>query len=351
MAKKSKQKAAAKKASPKKSAKKPKVKKPSSGISFGQRMKSAFSFSKSRGDGTPNDDLYLDMLDSGLLDEGNQGNPVHPDVAEAEAEIPFEMSEAAAQQWPEARLNIVQDIWGKDFLKPGGAADVIDLVRPLALNSDHTVLDIGAGLGGSSRTIANETGAWVSGFEANADLAEAAMQLSKMAGMTRKAPVAALPPEGPNMKPKSVNAMFSKEALYKIEDKETLFSSIDTILRPHGQIMLTDYVAAQENMDSPELQVWSAQERTPAHLWTTDSYRSYFEGNGYDVRVAEDITDKYYSKVVNGFSLFSNTIKTFRGNKEMEEWSIREAEFWVRRMAPFEAGDLRVCRVFAQKGA
>ena len=175
------------------------------------------------------------------------------------------------------------------------------------------------------------------------------MHLSKMAGMTRKAPIAPLLPEGPDLKPKSVNAMFSKEALYKIEDKEGLLGVIDEILRPHGQIMLTDYVAATEGQDTPELQIWSAQERTPAYLWTTENYRAYFESNGYEVRVAEDITDKYYSTVVAGFSQFSNTIKSFRGDKEMEDWSVREAEYWVRRMAPFESGDLRVCRVFATK--
>lgn len=348
MAKKSKKKAPGGKGAPKKAKA---AKKTATGVSLGRRMKSVFSFGKKRGDGTPNDDLYFDMLDAGLLEDGAQGDPQHPEVveAEAEAEADIEMGEGANQHWPEARLKIVQDIWGKDFLKPGGAEDVVALVRPLALTSDHTVLDIGAGLGGSSRTIANETGAWVNGFEANADLAQAAMHLSKMAGMTRKAPIAALPPEGPDLKPKSVNAMFSKEAIYKIEDKETLFTAVDGILRPHGQIMLTDYVAKAENLSTPDLEAWSAQERTPAHLWTTDGYRRYFEANGYDIRVAEDITDKYYSTVVQGFSKFSNTIKSFRGDKEMEEWSVREAEFWVRRMAPFEAGDLRVCRVFAQK--
>jgi len=347
MAKKSKKKAPEK--APAKARKKARGGKKATGPSIGRRLVSAFSLGKKRGDGTPNDDLYFDMLDSGLLEDGSQGNPEHPDVVEAQEEEEFVDTSSPNQQWPDARLKIVQDIWGKDFLKPGGAANVIELVRPLALNADQSVLDIGAGLGGSSRTIATETGAWVNGYETNADLAEAAMHLSKMAGMTRKAPIAPLPPEGPDLKPKSINAMFSKEALYKVEDKEGLLGVVDEILRSRGQIMLTDYVAAKEGQTTPGLEAWSAQERTPAHLWTTQNYRSYFEGHGYDVRVAEDITDKYYSTVVTGFSEFSNTIKHFRGDKEMEGWSVREAEYWVRRMAPFESGDLRVCRVFAQK--
>ena len=229
------------------------------------------------------------------------------------------------------------------------SADVVELIRPLALNSDLTVLDIGAGLGGSSRTIANETGAWVNGYELNSDLAAAAMERSNMAGMGRKAPVSILPPEGPELKPRSANAMFSKEALYKVEDKGALLTAVHEILRPSSQILLTDYVSAEGHEESQGVHDWVEHERTPSYLWTIPEYRAHLENLNYRIHVAEDITDKYYHTVVSGFSAFSNTIKSFRGNTEMEQWTVKEAEFWARRMAPFEAGDLRVCRVFAQK--
>lgn len=340
----------AKTAKKKSAKKKPAQMKKQASPGFSSRLRNIWPFGKGKksGKGTPSDELFFEMLEDGLLDDGTSGDPEPFDGNEEDA------SEEGGElvlpdSWPESRLHIVQRIWGKDFLKPGGEQSVIDLIRPLALNGDHTVLDLGAGLGGSSRTIARETGAWVSGFEANEDLAKAAMELSKMAGLTRKAPVAALPPEGPNQKARSVNAVFSKEALYKIEDKETMLAAVHETLRPNAQVLLTDYVERGEGEPSEELQAWTQSERTPAHLWRIENYREYFETNNYRVHVAEDITDKYYHDVVTGFSEFSNTIKTFRGNKEMEDWSVAEAEFWVRRMAPFESGELGVCRVFAQK--
>jgi cyclopropane fatty-acyl-phospholipid synthase-like methyltransferase len=339
----------------KKSAKKKPAKKTKNpGIGLGDRLRRAWPFTgqKKKSQGSPSDDLFFEMLEDGLLDDGRSGNPEPvdtdgEDVSDAPESDDNEM--VLPDSWPESRLHIVQRIWGQDFLKPGGEKNVIDLIRPLALNGDHTVLDIGAGLGGSSRTIARETGAWVSGYEANEDLARAAMELSKMAGLTRKAPIKALSKEGPDQKAKSVNAMFSKEALYKIEDKEAMLAAVHETLRPHAQVLLTDYVESGIGETSPELQAWTTSERTPAHLWTLDIYKEYFENHNYRVHVAEDITDKYYHDVVTGFTEFSNTIKSFRGNKEMENWSVKEAEFWVRRMAPFESGELRVCRIFAQK--
>ncbi len=324
-----------------------KTKKKGPGFSLGSKLSALWplgSGRKKRKPGTPNDELYLEMLDAGLLDDGSGGEPEHPDAVEAAEEI-----EDSGVPWPEERLHIAQEIWGKDFIKPGGSADVVELIRPLALNSDLTVLDIGAGLGGSSRTIASETGAWVNGYELNEDLAAAAMERSNMAGMGRKAPVALLPPEGPGLKPRSANAMFSKEALYKVEDKEMLLTAVNDILRPQSQILLTDYVSAEGHEDASGVHDWMEHERTPSYLWTIPEYRAFFEKMDYRIHVAEDITDKYYHTVVMGFSAFSNTIKSFRGNTEMEQWTVKEAEFWARRMAPFEAGDLRVCRVFAQK--
>ncbi|MBT3789345.1 MAG: hypothetical protein HN725_09660 [Alphaproteobacteria bacterium] len=342
------------KAAKKKSAKKrPAEKKKQSGEGLVSRLRGMWSFghNKKEEHGSPSDDLFFEMLEDGLLDDGKSGNPEPFDGNDADEGEPEQPPDEMVlpDSWPESRLHIVQRIWGKDFLKPGGEKNVSELIRPLALNGDHTVLDIGAGLGGSSRTIARETGAWVSGFEANADLATAAMELSKMAGMARKAPIRALAPEGPDLKARSVNAMFSKEALYKIEDKEAMLAAVQETLRPHAQILLTDYIEVGSGKISPEMEAWTTSERSPAHLWRIENYKDYFESRNYRVHVAEDITEKYYHDVVTGFTEFSNTIKSFRGNKEMEEWSVKEAEFWVRRMAPFESGELGVCRIFAQK--
>jgi len=316
-----------------------------------QKMWPLGSGGRKKQKGSPSDELFYEMLEDGLLDDGSPGNsePIEADEPGTPDEMPAEEEMVLPDSWPESRLHIVQRIWGQDFLKPGGEESVLELIRPLALNGDQTVLDIGAGLGGSSRTIARETGAWVSGFEANEDLAMAAMELSKMAGMARKAPIKALAADGPDQKARSVNALFSKEALYKVEDKEAMLKRVEETFLPYAQVLLTDYVELGTGEHSPELDEWIASERTPPHLWTIDEYREYFETNKYRVHVTEDITDKYYQSVVAGFSEFSNTIKTFRGDKEMEKWSVREAEFWVRRLAPFEAGELGVCRVFAQK--
>ena len=72
---------------------------------------------------------------------------------------------------------MVQRLWGDGFSSPGEAEHVMMLVKPLGLNETMGVLDLNPGLCGSTRVIADSTGAWVTGLEADADLAAAGMEI------------------------------------------------------------------------------------------------------------------------------------------------------------------------------
>ena len=91
--------------------------------------------------------------------------------------------------WPPERLQILQELWGPGFLTVGGADAITELVHPLTLNSNMSVLELGAGIGGGTRHIHTETGAWVNGVENSVTLAKLGMEESIMKGLQRKASV------------------------------------------------------------------------------------------------------------------------------------------------------------------
>ncbi|HLU91831.1 MAG TPA: hypothetical protein VKZ46_04530, partial [Pedomonas sp.] len=49
------------------------------------------------------------------------------------------------------RLEVMQQIWGKGMSGPGDEDYILRLVKPLGLSPAHTVIDVGAGLGGATR--------------------------------------------------------------------------------------------------------------------------------------------------------------------------------------------------------
>jgi len=91
--------------------------------------------------------------------------------------------------WPPERLQILQELWSPEFLTVGGEEAITELINPLTLNLNMSVLELGAGIGGGTRHIHNETGAWVSGVENSVTLAKLGMEKSIKKGLQRKASV------------------------------------------------------------------------------------------------------------------------------------------------------------------
>ncbi|MDP6475490.1 MAG: methyltransferase domain-containing protein [Alphaproteobacteria bacterium] len=137
-------------------------------------------------------------------------------------QTPFKTDRQAAA-WSDPRLQVAEEIWGKGHWSPGGDDEVEALIRPLNLDSSMTIVDFGAALGGTTRALHKETGAWVSGFEASPLLAEAGAELSQIAGLQKKASVEPMELKKLDLRESSFNAVFSKEVIFAMDEKENIF--------------------------------------------------------------------------------------------------------------------------------
>lgn len=75
------------------------------------------------------------------------------------------------------------DLKAVDEFHIGGAEATAALLDDLDIGADTDVLDIGCGIGGPARTIAQRTGARVTGVDLTPQFVEAARALTRMAGM------------------------------------------------------------------------------------------------------------------------------------------------------------------------
>jgi hypothetical protein len=55
--------------------------------------------------------------------------------------------------WPPERIALTDRLWGEGFTTPGGAEYVIDFIQLLDLSEKKSLLNVGAGLGGPTRSI------------------------------------------------------------------------------------------------------------------------------------------------------------------------------------------------------
>lgn len=248
--------------------------------------------------------------------------------------------------WSATRVEVAETLWGKGFTTPGGEEHALYLARPLGLNPAMSVLELGAGLGGFCRAVAEKYGCWTTGLESSPLLAKLGMERSAAADMAKRAPIQLYDPEKFTYS-KRVDVIFSREALFAVADKEQLFDGLEAQLKPRGQALLTDYVLDPQ-AKLAALEDWAAHEPQEPHLWTARDATEAFAQRNLDLRIAEDVTDAHRAMILNGLNAFTAHLASFAMDKDTKANVLGEIEMWARRIQAFGKG-LRAYRFHAIK--
>ena len=225
------------------------------------------------------------------------------------------------------------------------------MVKPMTLISAKSMLDIGCGLGGTTRTIAKTFGTWVIGMEASPFLARQGMQYSEMGGLAKKAPIQHFVPEILDLPPKKYDAICIRNIFAGLADKQPLLNTAARALRPGGCLLISDFAISQLDANSPAFRSWADGEETPQRLCTLEDFRTRCTGLGLDLRVVEDMTPEFRELVVKGWANLAEVMQGKSLDPEEAKGLARELQLWQRRLAAFASGELRVIRIFGIKGA
>jgi len=252
--------------------------------------------------------------------------------------------------WETPRTRIAQVVWGQGFDKPGGAAHILDLVKPFGLDSSKSILDFGTGLGGGARAITREYDSWVTGYEADPELSRAGKHLSVIAGLDRKADIQRYIPGDFELSPNSYDSVLSNEALHTFESKYEILSALQKGLKQRGALSMTDLVLGQGI--SPKDSRLQAMQATPIDLWLPDQYERRMDELNLDLRISEDITDSYRKTILQGWMNFAQGDALSLATAKAHPGAvIAELNLWTKRLEALEQGLLRVVRFYAIKKA
>lgn len=272
--------------------------------------------------------------------------PAEPELFPPEPESPA--VDAAPLVWPPERVNIVEKLWGDGYITAGGAKYVLGFMPLLALSEKKSLLLLGAGLGGIARTMVDETGVWISGYESDGELAALGMEKSVMAGKQKRAPVKLADYTSLQLKSKYFDAAVSLENFYQVENKEDLFAAVAESLRVDGDLIFTDFVLVPSDAPDPAVRDWIKSEPYTPHPWTADKIQSCLSGLNLNVRPYEDITRQYRSQ------LFMGLLKFLAGTTKGELLEIvddlfEECKYLGKRIAAIDSGGLKVHQFHAIK--
>jgi len=252
------------------------------------------------------------------------------------------------EPWENPAIRVRHAIWGEGFRGPGGAAFALELVKPFAINNSMSILDFGCGAGGPARAIVKEFDVWITGIEPDRQQVELGKLLSSKAGLERKAEIIAYDHENFVSRSGGFDCILSIDTLFRFEAREVILARLENVLKTRGQLTVCDCVRADQAAADDPLIAAALGANSPA-LWTKGEYEKRFNELKFDLRVSEDITDKYrlmalialdqVTKVPEGKSV----IRTF------PDAFMAEIGDWERKLNAMEAGTLKVFRFYGIK--
>lgn len=135
-------------------------------------------------------------------------------------------------------------IWGPGFLSPGGPEEVAEIVHGLDLQN-ALVLDIGCGTGGPAIVLARDMGARLICIDVEPQLLDRARKLATEAGVQDRIDFKLVEPGALPFEADSFDAVFSKDALIHIPDKQSFYQEILRILKPGGVFSASDWLSGE----------------------------------------------------------------------------------------------------------
>ncbi len=120
------------------------------------------------------------------------------------------------------------------------------------------------------------------------------------------------------------------------------------MMKPEGQLMLSDYMLDGGSLDDPALIKWmEAEPVTPVPV-DVQQVRQMLTNAGFEVSIAEDTTEEYKTNVLKAFTDYAAQTSRGAQSGHLHDWVLKEGELWTARVKAMEAGVLKVFRIYAR---
>jgi ubiquinone/menaquinone biosynthesis C-methylase UbiE len=170
-----------------------------------------------------------------------------------------------------------------------GRKATLELVGRMEIDASAHFLDIGSGLGGPARTLAEAYGCRVTGIDLSAQFCEAARELSRWVGLSDKVAFSRGDAMDLPYAAGTFDAAMTLHTAMNIADKDMLYAGVRRVLKPDRIFAVYD-VLQGEGGEALYPVPW-APDRSISHLVTPNEMRGLLEGAGFRIEAEEDSTE------------------------------------------------------------
>ena len=242
----------------------------------------------------------------------------------------------------------VNELTNFDQLHYCGLEAVDFSINKLNIDSTKSILEIGSGLGGPARYIANKTGASVTALELQADQNNIAKILTSRCGLSAKVLHLCGDIISHKWNNKKFDAIVSWLTLFHIQDHQKLLNTCYKLLKPNGLFYAEDLYGTTE-YNHEEIHELST-ELFAQYLPSYQTYLSQLKLNNFNIIFSENMTNKWINFTKNRkLSYKKNMDRNLRvhGKKIVKSLS----SFYKFIDDYFSGGKLGGIRVIAKKNS
>lgn len=192
------------------------------------------------------------------------------------------MTAASNEHYGTDMLAMLQAIWGRGFLSPGGAAEIGRLIGDADL-AGASVLDIGSGAGGAALTLIRQHHAgYVTGMDVEDTVITHARALIAAEGLTSRIGFVKAAPGPLPFPPRTFDVVFSKDSLVHIPDKGPLMAEVYRVLKPGGCFIASDWLISHDGPPSPAMAAYIAAEDLDFGMTSPEGFAKAMQNAGFE---------------------------------------------------------------------
>ena len=188
-------------------------------------------------------------------------------------------------------LNCLQpeDLAPVDEYHIGGREATAHAIDKMSLSEDQHVLDIGCGIGGTARYMAEKIGCKVTGIDLTPEYISIAKTLTDLTGLGSKVTYKVASALDMPFESKTFDAVITIHVAMNIPERATLYSEIARVMKPGATLCIYDVMKKSD--ESFSFPVPWAESAVTSHLTTPEEMRTLLNDAGFDVREVDDRTD------------------------------------------------------------
>lgn len=242
-----------------------------------------------------------------------------------------------ANQYSRDSILRYERIFGHTWVSTGGETTTKDFLIKLGLEPGQRVLDVGCGTGGSAFFMARHYGVSVHGIDLSSNMIDIAQdRLNREEKIIQEKVTFELGDITKiELDMNSYDVIYSRDTILHIPDKEGLYKTFFTWLKPGGVLFVTDYCQGNQKHSQEFLDYVRAR---GYDLRTVHEYGEVVLQAGFREVQAEDLTKTFISILTNELKYFEPQQKAFI--KDYSEKSYEDiVNGWNAKLVRCKAGD------------